>query len=164
MGALSIPKLQLCNRWSLRMEYDISPTLYWTPDYLSRLELKLIRVSKRGHMGYWNIHCKVSFGNFRKRKPGEIWFAHSVDRLSWNSAQSKTMSLTLLCYLTEPSVLRKHINIYSVCMARSILGKPQSITVTSKWAQIKVNIKAPRHWPLCGEFTGDRWIPRTNGR
>ena len=30
--------------------------------------------------------------------------------------------------------------------------------------QIKENIKAPRHWPLCGEFTGDRWIPRTNGR
>ena len=28
----------------------------------------------------------------------------------------------------------------------------------------KVNIKAPRHWPLCGEFTGDRWIPRTNGQ
>ena len=22
-------------------------------------------------------------------------------------------------------------------------------------AQIKENIKAPRHWPLCGEFTGD---------
>ena len=30
--------------------------------------------------------------------------------------------------------------------------------------QIKKNIKAPRHWPLCGEFTGDRWIPRTNGQ
>ena len=26
------------------------------------------------------------------------------------------------------------------------------------------NIKAPRHWPLCGEFTGDRWIPRPNGQ
>ena len=26
------------------------------------------------------------------------------------------------------------------------------------------NIKAPRHWPLCREFTGDRWIPRTNGQ
>ena len=25
--------------------------------------------------------------------------------------------------------------------------------------QIKENIKASRHWPLCGEFTGDRWIP-----
>ena len=30
-------------------------------------------------------------------------------------------------------------------------------------AQIKENIKAPCHWPLCGEFTVDRWIPRTNG-
>ena len=28
----------------------------------------------------------------------------------------------------------------------------------------KENIKATRHWPLCGEFTGDRWIPRTNGQ
>ena len=24
--------------------------------------------------------------------------------------------------------------------------------------------KGPRHWPLCGEFTGDRWIPRTNAQ
>ena len=29
-------------------------------------------------------------------------------------------------------------------------------------AQTKENTKAPRHWPLCGEFTGHRWIPRTN--
>ena len=27
-------------------------------------------------------------------------------------------------------------------------------------AQIKENIKASRCWPLCGEFTDDRWIPR----
>ena len=31
-------------------------------------------------------------------------------------------------------------------------------------AQIKENIKAPRHWPLCGEFTGDLWIPRAKGQ
>ena len=31
-------------------------------------------------------------------------------------------------------------------------------------AQIKENIKAPRHWPLWGEFTGDRRIPRTKGQ
>ena len=29
---------------------------------------------------------------------------------------------------------------------------------------IKENIKAPRHWPLWGESTGDRWIPLTKGR
>ena len=28
---------------------------------------------------------------------------------------------------------------------------------------MKENIKAPRHWPLCGEFTGDQWITQTNG-
>ena len=31
-------------------------------------------------------------------------------------------------------------------------------------AQIKEDIKAPRYWPLCGEFTGDRWISRTKGQ
>ena len=36
--------------------------------------------------------------------------------------------------------------------------------VYSYQTQIKENIKAPRHWPLCEEFTWDRWIPRTNGQ
>ena len=31
-------------------------------------------------------------------------------------------------------------------------------------AQIIENIKAPRHCPWCGKFTGDRWIPRTKGQ
>ena len=31
-------------------------------------------------------------------------------------------------------------------------------------AQIKENIKAPCHWPLRGEFTRCRWIPRTKGQ
>ena len=33
-------------------------------------------------------------------------------------------------------------------------------TQLSIQAQIKENIKALRHWSLCGEFPGDRWIPR----
>ena len=28
----------------------------------------------------------------------------------------------------------------------------------------KTYIKVPRHWPMCGEITGDRWISRTNGQ
>ena len=67
----------------------------------------------------------------------------------------------------------------SICYSSWILP----ITLTSQWArwrlkspasglftqlfiqvQIKENIKAPRHWPLCGEFTGDRWILRTKGQ
>ena len=30
--------------------------------------------------------------------------------------------------------------------------------------QIKENTKAPRQWPLCGKFAGDRGIPRPNGQ
>ena len=26
------------------------------------------------------------------------------------------------------------------------------------------NIKALRHWPLCGKFIGDKWIPHTHGQ
>ena len=31
-------------------------------------------------------------------------------------------------------------------------------------APIKENIKAPHHWPLWGELSGDWWIPRTKGQ
>ena len=30
--------------------------------------------------------------------------------------------------------------------------------------RLKKKHQAPRHWPLWGEFTGDRWIPRTKGQ
>ena len=31
-------------------------------------------------------------------------------------------------------------------------------------AQVKENVKAPRHWPFWEEFTGDQWITRTKGQ
>ena len=47
--------------------------------------------------------------------------------------------------------------------ARWLLKSPASRLFTQPFiqAQIKENTKAPRHWPLWGEFTGTRWIPRT---
>ena len=35
-----------------------------------------------------------------------------------------------------------------------------TIVYSTVYSEIKEHIKAPRHWPFCGEFTGDRWIPR----
>ena len=49
----------------------------------------------------------------------------------------------------------------------AITSQITSLTIVYSIAiqtQIKENIKAPSHWPLCWEFTGDRWIPRTNGQ
>ena len=62
---------------------------------------------------------------------------------------------------------RWHTHVYhysDVTMGQWRLKSPASQSLT-QWfvqAQIKENIKAPRHWPLCGEFTGDRWIPRSD--
>ena len=68
------------------------------------------------------------------------------------------------------------------CLLNRLFWWRPNITVTSLWgrmrlkspaswlftqpfirALIKENIKTPRHWPLWGEFIGDRWIPRTKG-
>ena len=80
-----------------------------------------------------------------------------------------------------------HWHLGKSMIASDSMTKPwrilNSITVTPQWArwrlkspasplftqpfsqtQIKENINALCHWPLCGEFTGDRWIPRTNGQ
>ena len=36
----------------------------------------------------------------------------------------------------------------------TVASQISSLTVVYSTVQIKENIKAPRHWPLCGEFTG----------
>ena len=41
---------------------------------------------------------------------------------------------------------------------------PRLFTQLFVQVQIKEYIKVPRHWPLCAEFTGDRWIPHTKGQ
>ena len=50
--------------------------------------------------------------------------------------------------------------------ARWRLKSPASRLFTQPFiqAQIRENIKAPRDWPLCGEFTSHWWIPRTKGQ
>ena len=90
-------------------------------------------------------------------------------------SEIRGISTHTMCCLSEVVV-----SLYSF---NSVTEIPGNITLTSQWArwrikspaspsftqpfirlQIKENIKAPRHWPLCGDFTGDRWIPPTNGQ
>ena len=56
---------------------------------------------------------------------------------------------------------------YSDVIMGAMASKITSLTIvywTVYSGADKKNIKAPRHWPLCGEFTGDRWIPHINGQ
>ena len=53
---------------------------------------------------------------------------------------------------------------YSDVIVGAMASQITSLTIiysTVIQVQIKENIKAPRHWPLCGELTGHWWIPRT---
>ena len=51
-------------------------------------------------------------------------------------------------------------------LAQWRLKPPASRLFTQAFVQanIKENTKAPHHWPLWGESTGYRWIPRTKGQ
>ena len=92
------------------------------------------------------------------------------------------LKLTNTIYLITLIILR----VCMICLS-FLFGDQCSFTitimVTSKWprgrlksptprlftqpfiqAQINENTEAPRHWPLWGGFTGDRWIPRTKGQ
>ena len=78
---------------------------------------------------------------------------------------------------------KQHSTAMWICFRINLFHSTIYITVTSQWArwhlkspasrlfiqafiqaQIKESIKVLHHWPLWGEFTGDRWIPRTNGQ
>ena len=79
---------------------------------------------------------------------------------------------TVSCVLQSIRTVKKDIN-YCEIIANFNISNIQPFLSPStydniialRWRQtfiqpqIKRNIKALHHWPLCGEFTGDRWIP-----
>ena len=54
---------------------------------------------------------------------------------------------------------KHHSDVIMSAMASQITSLTHDCLPNRFKAQIKQNIKAPRHRPLCGEFTGDRRIP-----
>ena len=120
--------------------------------------------------------------------------AHVLIRWYWTKIQTYfleygeqsetfTTQMYLFLEMMQFNVILCNPNVFHYTCSILIWNWSNTITVTSLWArwrlkspasrlftqpfvqaQIKENIKAPRHWPLCEEFTGDRWIPRTNGQ
>ena len=60
---------------------------------------------------------------------------------------------------TPKFLLRYHGVIMSVSN-----HQPHGCLLNSLFRRRSKNIKALCHWPLCRQFTGDRWIPRTKGQ
>ena len=77
----------------------------------------------------------------------------------------RTLQFYWIIGIYPQSVICLHITMTSQ-WARWRLKSPASPLFTQPFirAQIKENIKDPRHWPLWGDFTGNRWILLTNGQ
>ena len=76
-----------------------------------------------------------------------------------------------LCAATEVDATISHRRVPSLQWRHNVRDDPNHQPhdcLLNRWfgirTQIKENIKAPRHWPLCGEFTGEQWISRDNGQ
>ena len=82
-----------------------------------------------------------------------------------HSADDIICGLVLLNYEFNTTAVQSHITVMSQ-WARCRLKSLASLLLTRLFvqAQIKENTEYPRHWPLWGEFTGDRWIPHTKGQ
>ena len=108
---LPFPKLKRCSRWSLGMDKQYHPTLYWAYDYLSMLRLNLIHVNEKTQ----DVFLEVNI----------------IELIVW------------------------------VFIAISFQGSGcwyeyYSFMMTSSNGNIFRDTGL-----LCGEFTGDRWIPCT---
>ena len=135
---------------------------------LKKLLLKLMSencwVSCSGSNGFWHLHC----GN-------GTWLPYAHNG---NSSANKARVVELgfeIEFATHPLDVCNHL--YDIGgWAHSIF-----IIVASQWApwrlksstsrvlappfvqaHMKENVKTPRHWPLWGESTDDRWIPITS--
>ena len=120
---------------------------------------------------------------------GNIAFAfgvhdHCIYNLLSNLLNKHVKALLQIAYLCGFPVKSVAKSAHLTKISKTTIGcQATNITVTSWWARwrlkspgshlfpqtfiqakIKENNKAPRHRPVCGEFTADQIIPRTNGQ
>ena len=75
--------------------------------------------------------------------------------------RSTAIFLEMLSAILNDAIPSMH---YSDVIMSTMASQSTNLTIVYSTIQIKEHIKAPRHWPLWGEFTGDRWIPRRKGQ
>ena len=94
------------------------------------------------------------YANWCKKYP-----LHKIN--AWNSQPARLP--VWVKYTLDYFVMLKNGQLHYSDVIMSVMAS-QLFTQPFVQAQIKENIKAPRHWPLWGEFTGHRWIPHTKGQ
>ena len=79
-----------------------------------------------------------------------------------NLVKYYTFFIALCCWVMY-NIYHFHYNdVIMSAMASQITSPTIVYSTIYSGVDQKKKPKAPRHWPLCGEFTCDRWIARTN--
>ena len=169
--------------WGLVMPYGVGDLgQHWLPDGTKPLPIPMLTYHQYGPVALiwghyhkkiwryqsakqdWRLHFKITLRSHRGQWVNFIaadGLAHQVVR--------QTMGVTLTLWDNGPtsSTTKNSTGHYSDVIMGPMASQITSLTTVYSLfiqAQIKENIKTPRHWPSCGEFTGDRWIPRTKGQ
>ena len=98
---------------------------------------------------------------------GYVKISQCITTTKHSKAKTVCIFLGIYCIAAtwNNGIILNHCIRVTSWWARWLFKPPASRWFTKPFlqAQIKENIIAPRHWPLWGEFSGDRWIPRTKG-
>ena len=111
------------------------------------------------YMIMWHCHnCAQALGRIWHIR----WHHHVNNCNTPNDVQNKAIDFKTVSIAT----LTLYIITMTSSWGRWRLKSPPARLFTQPFiqAQMKENIKAPRHWPMCGECTCDRWIPHKNGQ
>ena len=121
-----------------------------------------IVMARKPFLRYWPFVWRITGGFPSQIKGRELW-SFDVVYCCWLFFNKRS---SCWCLKTQWHLWDVTFHYDDVIMGARRLKSPAKRLLTQPFiqTQIKENIKAPRHGPLCGEFTGDRWIPRTNGQ
>ena len=140
------------------------------------------------HEDHWPIHlgCTWPF-RFQSVSEQEKWNTGNITRCfhlkcTYVVAHSCAMQACERWYqcvseiVWDPGMRRLFCDVkdhYNDVIMVTIASKINSLTIVyttvysgadQRKHQSVTSASHPRHWPLCGEFTSDRWILRTNGQ
>ena len=127
-------------------------------------------IGKLAHCLWWTEVIPCAVGHHGRSRYSSIQY---IDGLVQDCSISNANALEILQYCTKPSIYSCDLMTNSFIMMDEgwtdylIMGAMASqiisLTIVSSSAHAdQRNIKAPRRRPVWGEFTGDRWIPRTS--
>ena len=97
-----------------------------------------------------------------------FYFLHDIIKYDKQTIFMHRLRVSIALFTFSTNDCRAHCDCHYSDVIKIVMA-PQSTSVSIVYltgcsCADEWKVKAPRHWPLCREFTGDRRIPRTKGQ